>query len=69
MLRDGVYPMRPNRPTCGFYLKNGWCLFKAKCRNDHPVLKGADAAAAANRGNTISPIQVSKGAVLAMSVR
>eukprot|EP00878_Enallax_costatus_P008303 GHUV01008681.1.p1 GENE.GHUV01008681.1~~GHUV01008681.1.p1 ORF type:complete len:910 (+),score=210.72 GHUV01008681.1:194-2731(+) len=57
MLRNGVYPVRPGRPACAFYLKNGWCLYKAKCRNDHPVLKGAEAAAVASRGSVTSPVQ------------
>jgi hypothetical protein len=33
MLLDGVYPMRPGEKRCGFFVKNGYCMFKAKCRS------------------------------------
>lgn len=59
MLRNGVYPIRPKRPPCAFYMKNGWCAHKANCWNNHPALDVDDvAAAAANNAAAISPTQV-----------
>lgn len=32
MLINGVYPVRPGKKACAFYINNGWCAYKAKCR-------------------------------------
>lgn len=32
MLINGVYPIRPGKKACAFYVNNGWCAYKAKCR-------------------------------------
>jgi hypothetical protein len=32
MLINGVYPIRPGKKICSFYVNNGWCAFKAQCR-------------------------------------
>eukprot|EP00775_Hariotina_reticulata_P008646 gene8646-8827_t len=36
MLLDGVHPLRPGERRCTFFVKNGYCMFKAKCRHHHP---------------------------------
>ncbi|XP_077226932.1 zinc finger CCCH domain-containing protein ZFN-like isoform X2 [Tasmannia lanceolata] len=36
LLRENVFPERPDQPVCQFYLKTGDCKFGAVCRFHHP---------------------------------
>ncbi|KAF3645978.1 hypothetical protein FXO38_19379 [Capsicum annuum] len=31
-----LYPERPNAPDCGYYRRNGFCGYGARCRFNHP---------------------------------
>ncbi|PHU14498.1 Zinc finger CCCH domain-containing protein 5 [Capsicum chinense] len=31
-----LYPERPNAPDCGYYWRNGFCGYGARCRFNHP---------------------------------
>uniref|UniRef100_A0A383V885 C3H1-type domain-containing protein n=1 Tax=Tetradesmus obliquus TaxID=3088 RepID=A0A383V885_TETOB len=57
MLRNGVNPVRPGVRPCQHYLRQGWCVFKAKCRNDHPDLTDAagSSSSSAARAAAASP--------------
>ncbi|WIA12400.1 hypothetical protein OEZ85_012445 [Tetradesmus obliquus] len=58
MLRNGVNPVRPGVRPCQHYLRQGWCVFKAKCRNDHPDLTdaaGSSSSSSAARAAAASP--------------
>ncbi|KAF6262124.1 hypothetical protein COO60DRAFT_1699425 [Scenedesmus sp. NREL 46B-D3] len=55
MLRGGVHPVRPGARACPHYMRQGWCPFKARCRNDHPDLQDA-ASSSGSSSSRMSPV-------------
>ncbi|XXG80661.1 hypothetical protein AAC387_Pa09g1477 [Persea americana] len=45
-----LYPVRPGEPDCGFYMRNGFCGYGARCRYNHPRDRGTVTGAVRSGG-------------------